>query len=297
MLELINVTKQFGNHIVLNNISASIPKGEIIGLLGQNGAGKTTILRLLTGILKPDLGTVLIDGYSPTNKNQLIIGYLPEERGLYKKMSVYDLLLYLGRLKGLSSAEAKVKARTLLQKFDLLQWCHHLVGSLSKGMQQKIQFITAVIHEPTLLILDEPFSGFDPLNAELLKKEIKSLHQLGTTIILSTHRMDKAEELCTYLLMINNSKIVLDGKKDKILATYKTNYINLTTEEALDFIPQSFSIRKNEGFTYLIELWQGKTNNDVLLELIGRNQKVVSFIENEQTINDIFIKKTTENFE
>ena len=211
MLIARNITKRYGDHTALNDVSISIEKGKFFGLLGPNGAGKTTLIRIINRITVPDSGEVIFDGHPFTYDDVQKIGYLPEERGLYKKMGVGEQAMYLARLKGMSSREAKQELQMWFEKFEIMPWWHKKLEELSKGMQQKIQFITTVVHRPPLLIFDEPFSGFDPVNAELLKKEILSLRDQGHTIIYSTHNMASVEDVCDNIALINNSKVVLEG--------------------------------------------------------------------------------------
>lgn len=291
MVEFQNVTKRYGAHVALDSVSTVFPNGEIIGLLGQNGAGKTTMLRLISGIFKPDAGCILFNNEPISLSFPSKIGYLPEERGLYRKMTVIDLLLYLGQLKGLKAVEAKYRSYQWLSKLELVDWANQEVGALSKGMQQKIQFISSVLHEPMLLILDEPFSGFDPINAELLKQEIISLHQNGVTIILSTHRMESAQDLCTHLIMLNRSKIVLDGNKQMILSSYNHNCVSLRTESKINFTPLTFEIVSYDNLRYQVKLINNHTKNELLSELIANSIQVVAINDMVYSLNDIFISK------
>lgn len=211
MLVARNITKRYSEHTALDNVTVRIEKGKVFGLLGPNGAGKTTLIRIINRITVPDSGEVIFDGHPFCADDVAKIGYLPEERGLYKKMGVGEQAMYLARLKGMSSAEAKKELTTWFEKFDIMPWWHKKLEELSKGMQQKVQFITTVVHRPPLMIFDEPFSGFDPVNAELLKKEILELRDEGHTIIYSTHNMASVEDVCDNIALINNSKVVLEG--------------------------------------------------------------------------------------
>ena len=222
-IEVINVSKHFAEHVALNNVSLSVPEGCIYGLLGPNGAGKTTLIRILNQITGPDTGQILIDG-EPLRPNHVErIGYLPEERGLYKKMKVGEQAIYLAQLKGISKPEAIKRLKEWFEKFEIGDWWNKTVEELSKGMQQKVQFITTVIHEPDILIFDEPFSGFDPINANLLKTSILELRDKGTTILLSTHNMNSVEELCNSISLINKGEKILEGKVDEIKRQHCTS--------------------------------------------------------------------------
>jgi len=220
-IEVINVTKRFADHVALNNVSLAIPEQSVYGLLGPNGAGKTTLIRILNQITGPDTGQVLIDGEPLQPKHVERIGYLPEERGLYKKMKVGEQAIYLAQLKGISKAEATTRLKQWFEKFEIGEWWNKTVEELSKGMQQKVQFITTVIHEPDILIFDEPFSGFDPINANLLKESILELRSKGATILLSTHNMSSVEELCDSITLINKGKKILEGKVTDVKAQHR----------------------------------------------------------------------------
>ena len=221
-IEVINVTKRYADHLALDNVSLSVPEGQIYGLLGPNGAGKTTLIRILNQITGPDMGKVLIDGEPLQPKHVERIGYLPEERGLYKKMKVGEQAIYLAQLKGISKPEATRRLRQWFEKFEIGNWWNKTVEELSKGMQQKVQFITTVIHEPDILIFDEPFSGFDPINANLLKESILELRDKGATILLSTHNMNSVEELCDSISLINKGEKILEGKVSDIKEQHRS---------------------------------------------------------------------------
>ena len=221
MLEVRNVTKRYSAHLALDRVSLRVPKGQIFGLLGPNGAGKTTLIRIINRITVPDSGEVFFDGHLSRPEDVARIGYLPEERGLYKKMKVGDEALYLAQLKGLSAREARTRLQEWFERFDILSWWNRRVEELSKGMQQKLQFIITVVHRPDLLIFDEPFSGFDPVNAELLKQEILALKEQGHTIIFSTHNMASVEELCDHIALINHAQVVLSGSVRDVREQFK----------------------------------------------------------------------------
>ena len=232
-LDIRNVVKQYDGHRALNGVSMIVPKGSIYGLLGPNGAGKTSLIRIINRITRPDSGEVWLDGHQITDHDVTHIGYLPEERGLYKKMKVADHIIYLARLKGMSKAEATEETYSWLERFDLREWYNKKVEALSKGMQQKVQFIATVIHRPKLLILDEPFSGFDPINADQLKAEILRLREQGSTVLFSTHNMESVESICQHITLINHAEAVLQGGVDEIRQSHKKNIIGIDSPDAL----------------------------------------------------------------
>ncbi|WP_372753541.1 ABC transporter ATP-binding protein [Labilibaculum sp.] len=297
-----NVVKQYAEHKALNKVSISVPKGSIFGLLGPNGAGKTTLIRIINQITGPDSGEVFFDGKPLLPKDIKRIGYLPEERGLYKKMKVGEQAVYLAQLKGMSQKEATKKLKIWFDKFDILQWWDKKVEELSKGMQQKIQFVVTILHEPELLIFDEPFSGFDPINTNLLKKEILELRDKGATIIFSTHNMGSVEEICDHIALINKSEKILDGPVDLIKKRYRTNtyQINYTGEfDQLEKILKSDIkiIEKVKGIefnTLKIKLNNGITSNELLEQLLPY-LNIISFNEIVPSMNDIFIRVVNEN--
>ena len=297
-----DVVKQYAGHKALNKVSISVPKGSIFGLLGPNGAGKTTLIRIINQITGPDSGEVFFDG-KPLNQEDIKrIGYLPEERGLYKKMKVGEQAVYLAQLKGMGQKEATKKLKVWFDKFDILQWWDKKVEELSKGMQQKIQFIVTILHEPELLIFDEPFSGFDPINANLLKKEILELRDNGATIIFSTHNMGSVEEICDHIALINKSEKILDGPVDQIKKRYRTNTYRIEYTGEFDKLEKvlkaDFEIleqKKGVEFNTLkVKLNNGSTSNE-LLEQILPYLNIVSFSEIIPNMNDIFIRVVNEN--
>jgi len=300
-----DVVKQYAGHTALNKVSITVPKGSIFGLLGPNGAGKTTLIRIINQITGPDSGEVLFNGKSLSPKDIQRIGYLPEERGLYKKMKVGDQAVYLARLKGMSQMEATKKLKVWFDKFDILQWWDKKVEELSKGMQQKIQFIVTILHEPELLIFDEPFSGFDPINTNLLKKEILSLRDKGATIIFSTHNMGSVEEICDHIALINKSEKILDGPVDKIKKRYRTNTYQVSYTGEFDKLDQILNtdfeiVNQEKGIEYNtlnIKLHNGSNSNDLLGQLLPY-LNIVSFNEIIPSMNDIFIRvvKESKNF-
>lgn len=290
-----NVSKSYAAHKALSDVSISIPKQSIFGLLGPNGAGKTTLIRIINQIIEADQGDVLIQGKKLTPDHIKMIGYLPEERGLYKKMKVGEQLVYLGRLRGLSHKEAITRGKRWCEKLEIADWWFKKVEDLSKGMAQKIQFIATIVHEPELIILDEPFSGFDPVNANLIKDEILELRDKGATIIFSTHRMESVEQLCDDIALINNSKKILDGSKKSIKDSYKTNTYLVNHLGELNTLPNKFSLEHSEiiesnMIQTTIKMVNGSSPNELLSELI-KSTEVHSFVEKIPTINDIFIAK------
>lgn len=298
ILETRHIIKQYAQHRALDDVSVTIPEGQIFGLLGPNGAGKTSLIRIINQITGPDGGEVIFDGQPLGPEHIRRIGYLPEERGLYKKMKVGEQLLYLAKLKGLSEREAMDKLKIWFEKFDIKTWWGKSVEDLSKGMQQKVQFVATVLHQPDLLILDEPFSGFDPINANLIRDEILELKQQGTTIIFSTHRMDTVEDLCDHIALINRSKKVLDGSKQGIKQQFKTHTYRVEFKNDLGDLPAAFDAvqagTSDDGFTRVdIRIPPDASVNDLIRLLLDRVQ-VRSFGENIPSMNDIFIKAVGE---
>ena len=302
LFEAKDVTKQFANHKALDQVSIVVPENSIFGLLGPNGAGKTTLIRIINQITAPDSGQLFFqsDKLQPRHIHQ--IGYLPEERGLYKKMKVGEQALYLAQLKGLSKSEAQKKLKFWFEKFEIQPWWNKKVEELSKGMQQKVQFIVTVIHEPELIIFDEPFSGFDPINVNLLKDEILAIKERGATIIFSTHNMESVEELCDHIALIDNAKKILDGSVKAIKQEYKSHTFELSYSNAKkdidSILGKDFEIISDnliEDFHIAkIKLLNGKDQND-LLSLILPCVTVISFNEILPTMNDIFISKVKGN--
>jgi len=291
-----NITKQYTNHLALNQVSLNVPKGSIYGLLGPNGAGKTTLLRIINQITGPDNGELFFKGQPLTPVHLREIGYLPEERGLYRKMKVGEHILYLARLKGLTKQEAHERCVHWFNKLDIMPWWDKKVEELSKGMQQKVQFISTIVHNPELIIFDEPFSGFDPINANILKNEILELRDNGATIIFSTHNMASVEELCSHISLINRSEIILEGDIHSIRERYKENIFEVHYHgDNIDaFAPGSsnFNILKKETLSHiktaLVKLQNGSSND--LLKFLVQHVNVVSFKEVVPGMNEIFIK-------
>ncbi|WP_341227299.1 ATP-binding cassette domain-containing protein [uncultured Arcticibacterium sp.] len=293
ILDIRHIVKNYANHLALDDVSISIPKGIIFGLLGPNGAGKTSLIRIVNQITAPDSGEVLIDGEPLSEKHIYDIGYLPEERGLYKKMKVGEHLLYLARLKGLSKSEAMDKLKEWFVKFDIKTWWDKPVEDLSKGMQQKIQFVATVLHKPKLLILDEPFSGFDPINANIIKDEILELRKEGSTIIFSTHRMESVEELCDNVALINNSRKILDGSKEALKEQFKTNTFEINYFGELKPNESLYSIVSAEDGVSgekrgQIRLHEGVSTNAMISNLINQVE-LKGFNEKIPSMNDVFI--------
>lgn len=297
-LKTIDVVKQYSNHLALNKVSVDVPEGTIFGLLGPNGAGKTTLIRIITRITAPDSGQILMNGRTSKSEDVLNIGYLPEERGLYRKMKVGEQAIYLAQLRGLSKKEAHRELMTWFKRFEITNWYNRKVEELSKGMQQKVQFISTVIHNPDLLIFDEPFSGFDPVNAELVKNEILRLKSEGKTVILSTHNMESVEELCDNIALINKSEVVLQGKVYDIRKEYRTNIFRFRiVGDSFDFEHPAFSILSKEPYHEFIDLRLKKETeieNNELAQLVFDRFQVVSYDEELPTMNDVFIRTVTE---
>lgn len=300
IIECRNVCKNFGEKVALDNVSVSVPKGGIFGLLGPNGAGKTTLIRIINRITIPNGGEVLFDGRPITQSDVEKIGYLPEERGLYRKMEVGDQAMYLAQLKGMSATEARKALKEWFVRFGIQDWWKKKVEELSKGMAQKVQFITTVVHKPSLMILDEPFSGFDPVNAELIRKEILRLKDEGATIILSTHNMESVEELCDNIALINKSHLVITGGVNEIRHKYGNNNIELvyTGEDRVKDAEGIFKVLSDEDnagrHTAVLTLGENVSSNDALSVLLGQDIIVNSFKELIPRMNDIFIKLVTE---
>ncbi len=300
LIECKNVCKNFGTKVALDNVSLDVPEGKIYGLLGPNGAGKTTMIRIINRITIPNSGEVLFNGRPITQRDVEKIGYLPEERGLYRKMEVGDQAMYLAQLKGMSEKDARAELKKWFVKFGIQDWWKKKVEELSKGMAQKVQFITTVVHKPSLMILDEPFSGFDPVNAELIRKEILELKEQGATIILSTHNMESVEELCDNIALINKSHLVLSGGVDEIRRQYGNNHVELiySGENALAPVGGLFSVISdaddNGRHTAVLSLDHEGLGNEVLTAVIGQGLLVNSFKELLPRMNDIFIKLVTE---
>lgn len=300
IIECKNVSKSFGEKVALDNVTVEIPKGKIFGLLGPNGAGKTTLIRIINRITIPNSGTVSFEGRPITQDDVEKIGYLPEERGLYRKMKVGEQAMYFAQLKGMSYRDAMAELKKWFVKFGIESWWNKKVEELSKGMAQKVQFITTVVHKPSLLILDEPFSGFDPVNAQLIREEILRLKAEGATIILSTHNMESVEELCDNIALINKSHVVITGGVDEIRHKYGNNNVELiyTANQAVASVEGVFRTLSDQDdsgrHTAVLALEDGVTGNQVLEAVIAQGLTVNSFKELVPRMNDIFIKLVTE---
>lgn len=301
IVECCNVSKAYGEKLALDNVSVGMEKGKIFGLLGPNGAGKTTLIRIINRIAVPSSGEILFDGRPITQSDVEKIGYMPEERGLYRKMKVGDQALFLARLKGMSKTDATDSLKKWFVKFGIESWWNKKVEELSKGMAQKVQFITTVVHRPSLLILDEPFSGFDPVNAQLIRNEILGLRDNGATVILSTHNMESVEELCDDIALINKSKLVITGSVSDIRHKYGNNNLELvyTSDKPVDPVDRLFTVLSDTDeagrHTAVLSLNAEGTGNDVLRALLSEGLTVNSFKELVPRMNDIFIKLVTEN--
>ncbi len=302
LLSAQNVSKKYANHLALDDVSISVPEGTVFGLLGPNGAGKTTLIRIINQITGPDSGRILFDERLLEQKHIEQIGYLPEERGLYKKMELGEQAIYLARLKGLDKKEAKKRVQQWFEKFDMMHWWKKKAEELSKGMGQKVQFIVTVLHEPRLLILDEPFSGFDPINAALIRDELLALKKKGTTIILSTHNMGSVEELCDNIALINRSKKILDGNVKEIRRAYAARTYDLAFRGNMIAFTNAMwtggelisQYTDEDGFNHVRVKLVGNATPNGLIESVMRNAEIHGLNEVLPTMNDIFIMKVQE---
>ncbi|MEC4003959.1 ATP-binding cassette domain-containing protein [Flavobacterium sp. SUN052] len=303
ILEVKNVVKQYGDYTALNSVSLTVPKGSIYGLLGPNGAGKTSLIRIINQITMPDSGEIILDGQKLKPEDVAVIGYMPEERGLYKSMKVGEQCLYLAQLKGLSKQDAKAQLNYWFERLEIQGWWNKKIQELSKGMAQKIQFVVTVLHQPKLLILDEPFSGFDPVNANLIKDEIIELNKQGTSVIFSTHRMESVEEMCDHIALIHKSNKLIEGKLTDVKKQFRTNNYEVgilsNNIEGLMFdLSQKFTLSQTE-FKSLndelkLEINLGNATPNELLNILLQRGQVTHFVEKIPTVNDIFIKTVTE---
>ncbi|MDP4264976.1 MAG: ATP-binding cassette domain-containing protein [Bacteroidota bacterium] len=293
ILELHHLRKYFATQKAVEDISLTIERGQIFGLLGPNGAGKTTLIRMITGIFYPDQGEIIFDGkrFDPLN-DIADIGYMPEERGLYKKMKIGEQTLYLAQLKGLKKADAMKKIKEWFIKFDMYSWWNKKVEDLSKGMSQKLQFVTTVLHEPKLIILDEPFSGLDPVNTNLIKDEIYNLAQKGATIIFSTHRMEQVEEICDHIVLVNKGEKILDGTVNQVKQDFKENLFSVGVERIPAGLNSNmpFEVVSNKEQSLVVRIKDGNRPNDVLQYLLQQGAAIRSFNEMLPSLNDIFIR-------
>ncbi|MBL0743328.1 ABC transporter ATP-binding protein [Chryseolinea lacunae] len=288
-----HVTKRYTNHVALDQVSLTIPQQTIFGLLGPNGAGKTTLIRIINQIINADSGEITVFGERLQEKHIGTIGYLPEERGLYKKLKVGEQLVYLAQLKGLSRKDASEKSKAWMRKFEITDWWNKKVEDLSKGMAQKVQFISTVMHEPRLIILDEPFSGFDPVNAQLITKEILELKEKGCTVIFSTHRMETVEDLCDHIALINKSKKILEGSKKQVKDTYRSNTFLVEHKGIFSLTSDNYELveQKNVEDNYFRSVVKAKdisSPNQLIRDLTSVTE-VHSFIEKIPTMSEIFI--------
>ncbi|RZK10296.1 MAG: ABC transporter ATP-binding protein [Flavobacterium sp.] len=299
ILEVKKVVKKYGDYTALNEVSITVPTGSIYGLLGPNGAGKTSLIRIINQITLPDGGEILLDGEKLSPNHVQSIGYLPEERGLYKSMKVGEQCLYLAQMKGLSKSEAKKQLDYWFEKFEIQSWWNKKIEELSKGMAQKIQFVVTVLHKPKLLILDEPFSGFDPVNANLIKDEIIELNRQGTSVIFSTHRMESVEEMCDYIGLIHKSNKLIEGKLNDVKREYRSNTFEVgvltNNVEGLMFdLSQKFTLGqanfKSLNEELKLEVQLGNATSNELLHILTQRGQVTHFVEKIPSVNDIFIQ-------
>ena len=302
LLEVNKIVKQYGDYVALNEVSLSVPKGSIYGLLGPNGAGKTSLIRIINQITLPDSGEVILDGEKLQPKHVQYIGYLPEERGLYKSMKVGEQCLYLAQMKGLTEAEAKKQLNYWFDRLGIQGWWNKKIQELSKGMAQKIQFVVCVLHQPKLLIFDEPFSGFDPVNANIIKDEILALKEQGSTIIFSTHRMESVEELCDDIALIHQSNKLIEGKLDEVRKQFRTNSFEVgilsdNVEGLMYDITQKFTLApaqfKSLNNELKLEVQLGNASPNELLHILTQRGQVTHFMEKIPSVNDIFIQTVT----
>ena len=294
ILQVRNLKKYFATQKAVDDISFNLRQGSIFGLLGPNGAGKTTLIRMITGIFYPDEGEILFDNkrFDP-DRDIVNIGYMPEERGLYKKMKIGEQAVYLAQLKGLSKQEATQKVREWFIKFEMQSWWNKKVEDLSKGMGQKLQFVTTVLHEPRLIILDEPFSGLDPVNSNLIRDEIYSLARKGATIIFSTHRMEQVEEICDHIILVNRGQKILDGSVSGVKQQFKENLFSIGLDDArpeTNTTPHAFGIVGSKDHQLIVKINDGFRSNDVLSHFINEGRNITAFTEILPSLNDIFIR-------
>ncbi|WP_339656274.1 ATP-binding cassette domain-containing protein [Flavobacterium frigidarium] len=303
LLEVNKVIKQYGDYVALNEVSLTVPKGSIYGLLGPNGAGKTSLIRIINQITLPDSGEIILDGEKLQPKHVQYIGYLPEERGLYTSMKVGEQCLYLAQMKGLSKSEATKQLNYWFDRLGIQGWWNKKIQELSKGMAQKIQFVVCVLHKPKLLIFDEPFSGFDPVNANIIKDEILALREEGATIIFSTHRMESVEELCDHIALIHKSNKLIEGKLDTVKREYKTNsfevgILSSNVEQLMYALTQKFTVSpanfKSLNNELKLAVQIGNATPNELLNILTQQGQVTHFVEKIPTVNDIFIQAVSQ---
>ena len=296
ILELHNLKKYYATQKAVDDISFNIAQGTVFGLLGPNGAGKTTLLRMITGIFYPDSGTIFFEGNKfNAEKDISKIGYMPEERGLYKKMKIGEQALYLAQLKGLSRFDAMKRIKEWFVKFEMQSWWNKKVEDLSKGMSQKLQFVITVLHQPRLLILDEPFSGLDPVNSNLIKEELFNLSKNGTTIIFSTHRMEQVEEICDHIILVNKGQKIVDGSVKQVKQDCKENLFSIGFEELPSrTLDDSYEVIRTTATGLVVKISEGYTPSSVLQSFIHQNASITSFNEILPSLNEIFIKKVND---
>lgn len=295
ILSVQHVVKTYGTYRAVNDVSLEVPKGTVFGMLGPNGAGKTSLIRMITTITAPDEGKIYLDGELLNSRSPEKVGYMPEERGLYKKMKVGEQLLYLAQLKGLTEKQAKDAIDYWLNRFEIASWWEKKVEDLSKGMQQKIQFIATILHRPRLLILDEPFTGLDPINTNLIKDEIRLLNESGISIIFSTHRMEQVEEMCNHIVLINKGRNVLYGEVQAIKKQYKKNLYTVELDGVLpDGVQVPFPVVKQEKGTYTFKLDREEESSDLLRFFLQQPARIVRFEEILPSFNEIFIQRVAE---
>jgi ABC-2 type transport system ATP-binding protein len=304
IVEVNKVVKRYGDYVALNEVTLAVPKGSIYGLLGPNGAGKTSLIRIINQITLPDSGEIILDGEKLQPKHVQYIGYLPEERGLYNTMKVGEQCLYLAQMKGLSKADAKKQLEYWFERLEIQGWWNKKIQELSKGMAQKIQFVVCVLHKPKLLIFDEPFSGFDPVNANIIKEEILKLRGDGATIIFSTHRMESVEELCDHIALIHKSNKLIEGKINDVKRQFKTNSYEVgvlcgNVEGLMYDLTQNFKVSpanfKSLNETLKLEIQIGNATPNELLHVLTQRGQVTHFVEKIPTVNDIFIRTVSDN--
>lgn len=296
ILDLQNVVKTYEKKVAVNNVSFGVPRASVFGLLGPNGAGKTSLIRIITTITRADSGQVFLDGHALNSRHPEQIGYMPEERGLYKKMKVGEQLTYLGRLKGLSAADTKTALKYWMEKFEITDWWGKKIEELSKGMQQKVQFISTVLHNPKLIILDEPFTGLDPINTNLLKDEIAELSNKGVSIIFSTHRMEQVEEICDNIVLIDQGRNILNGPVKTIRNSFKQNRFKVDfAEEWKKNLPEGFEAIDQHEYSVTVGLAEGSSSNSLLQALINQGAQISAFNEILPSLNEIFIQVVGQN--
>lgn len=296
ILDLQNVVKTYEKKVAVNNVSFGVPRASVFGLLGPNGAGKTSLIRIITTITRADSGQVFLDGHALNSRHPEQIGYMPEERGLYKKMKVGEQLTYLGRLKGLSASDTKTALKYWMEKFEITDWWGKKIEELSKGMQQKVQFISTVLHNPKLIILDEPFTGLDPINTNLLKDEIAELSNKGVSIIFSTHRMEQVEEICDNIVLIDQGRNILNGPVKTIRNSFKQNRFKVDfAEEWKKNLPEGFEAIDQHEYSVTVGLAEGSSSNALLQALINQGAQISAFNEILPSLNEIFIQVVGQN--